>query len=67
MQDDLVRPKMLVMNARSTIKDQIQRVREEAVVAAVNRLLATKGYDAMTVDDLVRWLEVAREQIERTG
>jgi hypothetical protein len=23
--------------------------------------------DALTVDDLVRWLEVARGQIERTG
>ena len=40
------------MNARSSIREQIQRVREEAIVAAVNRLLATKGYDAMTVDEV---------------
>ena len=28
------------------------RMREDAIVAAVNRLLATKGYDAMTVDEV---------------
>jgi AcrR family transcriptional regulator len=40
------------MTSRSSIKEQIQRVREQAIVAAVNRLLATKGYDAMTVDEV---------------
>ena len=30
----------------------MQRVRQDAIVAAVNRLLATKGYDAMTVDEV---------------
>lgn len=63
MQDDLVRPKMLAMNARSTIKEQIQRVREEAVVAAVNRLLATKGYDAMTVDEVAAEAGVAKASL----
>jgi TetR/AcrR family transcriptional regulator of autoinduction and epiphytic fitness len=38
--------------ARLSYKEQIQRVREEAIVGAVNRLLATKGYDAMTVDEV---------------
>ena len=28
------------------------RMREDAIVVAVNRLLATKGYDAMTVDEV---------------
>mgnify|MGYP002131280141 CR=1 FL=1 len=40
------------MTSRSSIKQQIQRVREQAIVVAVNRLLATKGYDAMTVDEV---------------
>lgn len=30
----------------------MQRVREQAIIAAVNRLLAAKGYDAMTVDEV---------------
>lgn len=30
----------------------MQRVRQDAIVATVNRLLATKGYDAMTVDEV---------------
>lgn len=51
------------MNARSTIKEQIQRVREEAVVAAVNRLLATKGYDAMTVDEVAAEAGVAKASL----
>ena len=42
----------MAMTSRSSIKEQIQRVREQAIVAAVNRLLATKGYDAMTVDEV---------------
>jgi len=40
------------MGARPSIKDQVQRVRQDAIVGAVNRLLATKGYDAMTVDEV---------------
>jgi len=40
------------MGARPSIKDQLQRVRQDAIVGAVNRLLATKGYDAMTVDEV---------------
>ena len=40
------------MGARPNIREQLQRVRQDAIVAAVNRLLATKGYDAMTVDEV---------------
>ncbi|MEG2632381.1 MAG: TetR family transcriptional regulator, partial [Comamonas sp.] len=40
------------METRSSIKEQIQRLRQEAIVTAVNRLLASKGYDAMTVDEV---------------
>lgn len=40
------------MTARASIRQQVQRVREEAIVGVVNRLLATKGYDAMTVDEV---------------
>jgi AcrR family transcriptional regulator len=40
------------MAGRPSIREQVLRLREDAVVAAVNRLLATKGYDAMTVDEV---------------
>ena len=36
-----------------SFKEQMLRAREEAIVQTVNRLLAEKGFDAMTVDDLV--------------
>jgi len=51
------------MNARSAIKEQIQRVREEAIVTAVNRLLATKGYDAMTVDEVAAEAGMAKASL----
>ena len=35
---------------RPTFQEQVFKVREEAIVAAVNRLLSEKGFDLMTVD-----------------
>jgi TetR/AcrR family transcriptional regulator of autoinduction and epiphytic fitness len=63
MQDDLIRLKIDLMNARSSIKEQIQRVRVEAIVTAVNRLLATKGYDAMTVDQVAAEAGMAKASL----
>ncbi|AEF87742.1 regulatory protein TetR [Delftia sp. Cs1-4] len=51
------------MTSRSSIKEQIQRVREQAIVAAVNRLLATKGYDAMTVDEVAAEAGMAKASL----
>ncbi|MBD9530325.1 MULTISPECIES: TetR/AcrR family transcriptional regulator [Comamonas] len=51
------------MTSRSSIKQQIQRVREQAIVAAVNRLLATKGYDAMTVDEVAAEAGMAKASL----
>ncbi|WP_028603466.1 TetR/AcrR family transcriptional regulator [Ottowia thiooxydans] len=51
------------MKTRSSIKEQIQRVREQAIVAAVNRLLATKGYDAMTVDEVAAEAGMAKASL----
>ena len=51
------------MTSRSSIKQQIQRVREQAIVVAVNRLLATKGYDAMTVDDVAAEAGMAKASL----
>lgn len=51
------------MGARPSIKDQLQRVRQDAIVAAVNRLLATKGYDAMTVDEVAAEAGLAKASL----
>lgn len=54
---------MLPMSARPSIREQFQRVREEAIVAAVNRLLASKGYDAMTVDEVAAEAGLAKASL----
>ena len=51
------------MGARPSIKAQLQRVREDAIVNAVNRLLATKGYDAMTVDEVAAEAGMAKASL----
>jgi TetR/AcrR family transcriptional regulator of autoinduction and epiphytic fitness len=51
------------MGARPSIREQIQRVRTEAIVASVNRLLATKGYDAMTVDEVAAEAGLAKASL----
>jgi AcrR family transcriptional regulator len=38
--------------ADSTLKEQQLRLRESVILQAVNQLLAQKGYDAMTVDEV---------------
>lgn len=38
--------------SRLPFREHVLRAREEAIVASVNRLLAEKGYDLMTVDEV---------------
>lgn len=49
--------------ARLSYKEQVQRVREDAIVEAVNRLLASKGYDSMTVDEVAAEAGVAKASV----
>jgi TetR/AcrR family transcriptional regulator of autoinduction and epiphytic fitness len=51
------------MGARPSIRDQLLRVRQGAIVAAVNRLLASKGYDAMTVDEVAAEAGLAKASL----
>jgi TetR/AcrR family transcriptional regulator of autoinduction and epiphytic fitness len=44
-------------------REQMLRVREDAIVAAVNRLLATKGYDLMTVDEVAAEAGMAKASV----
>lgn len=44
-------------------REQILLVREDAIVQAVNRLLATKGYDLMTVDEVASEAGMAKASL----
>ena len=44
-------------------REQLLRVREDAIVQAVNRLLATKGYDLMTVDEVAAEAGMAKASL----
>jgi len=49
--------------ARLSFREQVLRVREDAIVAAVNRLLADKGFDLMTVDEVAAEVGIAKASL----
>lgn len=50
------------MNA-PTVRERMLRVREEAILDVVNRLLADKGYEAMTVDAVAAEVGIAKASL----
>lgn len=46
-----------------SFRDKLMQLREEAIVAAVNRLLAEKGFDAMTVDEVAAEVGIAKASL----
>src|ERR1700712_218292 len=48
---------------RVSFRDQMLRAREEAIVAAVNRLLAERGFDAMTLDAVASEVGIAKASL----
>ncbi len=50
---------------RLSFREQTLRVREEAIVASVNRLLADKGFDLMTVDEVAADAGIAKASLYR--
>jgi len=48
---------------RGSFRQQVLRVREDAIVAAVNRLLAEKGFEAMTVDQVAADVGIAKASL----
>ena len=46
-----------------SFKEQVALAREEAIVEAVNRLLADKGYDNMTVDEVAAEVGIAKASL----
>ncbi len=49
--------------AKATVREMMLQVREEAIVVSVNRLLAEKGYDAMTVDEVAADVGIAKASL----
>lgn len=57
---------MIVYNpamARLSFREQVLRVREDAIVSSVNRLLAEKGFDSMTVDEVAADVGIAKASL----
>jgi AcrR family transcriptional regulator len=48
---------------RLSFREQVLRVREDAIVVAVNRLLAEKGFDLMTVDEVAAEVGIAKASL----
>jgi AcrR family transcriptional regulator len=46
-----------------SFREQVQQAREDAIVASVNRLLAEKGFDTMTVDEVVADVGIAKASL----
>jgi AcrR family transcriptional regulator len=49
--------------ARGSFREQVLRVREDAIVSSVNRLLAEKGFDLMTVDEVAADVGIAKASL----
>jgi TetR/AcrR family transcriptional regulator of autoinduction and epiphytic fitness len=48
---------------RLSFREQVLRVREDAIVDSVNRLLAEKGFDSMTVDEVAADVGIAKASL----
>lgn len=48
---------------RPSFRQQVLRVREDAILASVNRLLAEKGFDSMTIDEVAADVGIAKASL----
>jgi AcrR family transcriptional regulator len=49
--------------AKVSFREQVLQAREDAIVTSVNRLLAEKGFDAMTVDEVAADVGIAKASL----
>jgi AcrR family transcriptional regulator len=49
--------------AKVSFREQVLRAREDAIVSSVNRLLAEKGFDLMTVDEVAADVGIAKASL----
>ena len=52
-----------VAPVKLSFKQRMLQVREDAIIHAVNRLLADKGFDAMTVDEVAAQVGIAKASL----
>lgn len=52
-----------VAPVKLSFKQRMLQVREDAIIQAVNRLLAEKGFDAMTVDEVAAQVGIAKASL----
>jgi len=52
-----------VAPVKLSFKQRMLQVREDAIIHAVNRLLAEKGFDAMTVDEVAAQVGIAKASL----
>ena len=50
-------------NVKVSFKQQMLLAREDAIISAVNRLLAEKGFEAMTVDEVAASVGIAKASL----
>ncbi len=48
---------------KPSFKQQMLKVREDTIVKTVNRLLAEKGFEAMTVDEVAAEVGIAKASL----
>jgi TetR/AcrR family transcriptional regulator, regulator of autoinduction and epiphytic fitness len=48
---------------KRSFREQMHQAREDAIVSAVNRLLAEKGFEAMTVDEVAAEVGIAKASL----
>src|SRR5512147_332829 len=49
--------------AKVSFREKVLQVREDAIIASVNRLLAEKGFDLMTVDEVAADVGIAKASL----
>jgi AcrR family transcriptional regulator len=56
-------PTAVVAPPKVSFKTQMLQAREDAIIRVVNRLLAEKGFDAMTVDEVAAQVGIAKASL----
>jgi AcrR family transcriptional regulator len=54
---------MSSLPVKPSFKQQMLQVREDTIVQTVNRLLAEKGFEAMTVDEVAAQVGIAKASL----
>ena len=55
------------MDNKVPFKQRVLQAREDAIIESVNRLLADKGFDLMTVDEVAADVGIAKASLYNTS